>query len=175
VSVVAPSGLSVQLVGIRRSAPAEKLTVPDGFDLTPASVSTTVAVTCIVWPFTTGLTLNETDVAVVLGTMVILADAVPPGPDSVAVTAPVVLFFTPAVVEKTLTEKLQLALAARAPPVKVILPEPGVAVIIPSPHVPVSPFGVATTKPAGRLSVNPTPLSAIPLLGLFTVKLNVVV
>src|SRR5690349_16208281 len=103
--------------------------------------------------------------------MVILADAVPPDPDSVALTAPVVLFFTPALVEKTFTEKVQLALEASVPPVKVILLDPAVAVITPSPHVPVSPFGVATTNPAGRLSVNPTPVSAIPLLGLLIVKL----
>jgi len=47
VSVVAPSGARVQVVELNTSLPAPdvKLTVPDGFDFVPLSVSTTVAVT----------------------------------------------------------------------------------------------------------------------------------
>ena len=50
VSVVAPSGLSVQLVELNESVPAPevKFTVPEGFDFVPLSVSTTVAVTAVV-------------------------------------------------------------------------------------------------------------------------------
>jgi len=50
VSVVAPSGLSVQLVELNESVPAPdvKFTVPEGFDFVPLSVSITVAVTAVV-------------------------------------------------------------------------------------------------------------------------------
>jgi hypothetical protein len=34
-----------------------------------------------------------------------------------------------------------------------------VAVIVPPPHVPVRPFGVATTNPVGKVSLNATPVS----------------
>ena len=34
------------------------------------------------------------------------------------------------------------------------------AVIVPAPHVPVRPFGVETTSPAGSVSLKPTPVSA---------------
>ena len=34
------------------------------------------------------------------------------------------------------------------------------AVIVPPPHEPESPFGVATTRPDGRLSLNATPVNA---------------
>ncbi len=50
VFVVAPTGLKLQFPGVNRSdpAPEEKVTVPVGFDVGPASVSTTVAVTWMV-------------------------------------------------------------------------------------------------------------------------------
>ncbi len=52
---------------------------------------------------------------------------------------------------------------------------PAIAVIVPPPHEPVSPFGVATTRPAGSVSVKPTPVSAVPAFGLVSVKVSVVV
>jgi len=119
--------------------------------------------------------LNETDVVVVLVVMVMLAEADPPGPDSVEVTAPVVLFFTPTVVPVTFTEKVQLLLAGIVPPVSDTLPDPATAVMVPLPQLPDNPFGVATTNPAGRLSVNATPVSPSPLFGLLMVKLSDVV
>lgn len=48
------------------------------------------------------------------------------------------------------------------PPVRVMLPEPAIAVTVP-PHEPLSPFGVATTTLAGNVSVNATPVSATVL------------
>jgi hypothetical protein len=93
-----------------------------------------------------------------------LADAVPPVPPSVEVTFPVVLFLVPAVVPVTLTENVHDALAARVPPNRLTVPEPAVAVIVPAPHVPVNPFGVETTKPAGSVSLKPTPVSALVAL-----------
>jgi hypothetical protein len=69
----------------------------------------------------------------------------------------------------TFTEKVQLADAAGVAPDRLTEPEPAVAVIVPAPHEPVSPFGVVTTRPAGNVSVNPTPLSDVVALGLLTV------
>ncbi len=85
---------------------------------------------------------------------------------------PLVLSFTPAVVPVTLTEKVQEPLLARVAPDRLIEPDPAVAVIVPPPHEPDSPFGVATTKPVGNVSVKPTPLRAVPVFGLLMVKLN---
>jgi hypothetical protein len=46
-------------------------------------------------------------------------------------------------------------------------------VIVPPPQFPLSPFGVATTRPEGKLSVNATPVSEPALaIGLVIVKLS---
>ena len=90
-------------------------------------------------------------------TTLIEAEAVPPVPPSFEVTWPVVLFFVPAVVPVTLTEKVQDALAARLAPVRLTLPDPATAVIVPLPQEPVRPLGVETTSPAGNVSLKPTP------------------
>ena len=94
-----------------------------------------------------------------------------PGPLSVAVTW-TLLFFTPPVVPVTFTLKVQDAVAARVAPERLTLPDPATAVIVPPPHEPVSPFGVETTRPAGRLSVNATPVREIVVFGLLMVKLS---
>src|SRR5258708_36272824 len=52
-------------------------------------------------------------------------------------------------------------------------PLPAVGVIVPPPGEPVRPLGVATIRPAGRVSVKPTPESEEPELGLVMVKLRV--
>ena len=50
------------------------------------------------------------------------------------------------------------------------------AVIVPLSHEPVSPFGVATTSPAGKVSVNATPVSDTAFAaGLVMVKVKLVV
>jgi len=87
------------------------------------------------------------------------------------------LFLTPAVVPVTSTEKLQVDPAAgdavSVPPDKLMLPLPATAVIVPLPQEPLM-FGVAaTTTPAGRLSVNATPLSALNVFEFAMVKLSV--
>jgi hypothetical protein len=69
-----------------------------------------------------------------------------------------VLFFTPAVVPVTFTCIVQLAFAVTTPPASETTPEPGTAVCVP-PQLPDKPFGSATTRPAGRLSVNATPVA----------------
>src|SRR5207302_11519472 len=79
-----------------------------------------------------------------------------PVPPSVDVTC-TLLFFTPAVVPVTFTENVHVDPAAgdavSVPPDRLMLPLPATAVIVPLPQEPVKPFGVATTSPAGRLSV----------------------
>jgi hypothetical protein len=49
---------------------------------------------------------------------------------------------------------------------------PAVAVIVPAPHVPVSPFGVEITRPAGSVSLKVTPVSAVVVFGFVMVKLS---
>lgn len=55
------------------------------------------------------------------------------------------------------TTTVQLLLVAIDPPVRLILPDPAVAVGVPL-QLLVSPLGVATTNPAGSVSVTATPL-----------------
>ena len=107
-------------------------------------------------------------------TTLIEAEAVPPVPPSVEVTLPVVLFCKPAVVPVTFTENVQELLAAIVPPLRLITFVPAVAVIVPAPQVPVRPFGVEITRPAGSVSVKPTPVSAVVVLLFWMVKLRLV-
>lgn len=51
----------------------------------------------------------------------------------------------------------------RLAPERLIVLAPGEAVIVPEPHVPERPFGLATTKPAGSVSVNEMPVWFAPL------------
>jgi hypothetical protein len=95
-------------------------------------------------------------------TVIVAFDVLPSWP-SVEVTR-TLLFFTPAVVPCTLTETVQELLAAIEPPAMLIMFVPAVAVMVPAPQAPVNPFGVETTNPAGRLSLNPRPENPIPLL-----------
>ena len=83
-----------------------------------------------------------------------------PGPLSVAVTV-TELFFTPPVVPVTFTLKVQEVVLARVAPERLTLPEPATAVMVPPPQEPVRPFGVETTRPAGRVSLKPTPVRAV--------------
>jgi hypothetical protein len=94
-----------------------------------------------------------------------------PGPLSVAVTV-TELFFTPPVVPVTFTLKVQEVVLARVAPERLTLPEPATAVMVPPPQEPVRPFGVETTRPAGRVSVNATPVSEVVVFGLSMVKLS---
>ena len=83
-------------------------------------------------------------------TTLIVAVAAEPVPPSVEPIAPVVLVLAPAVVPVTLTVKVQEPLAAIVPPERLTAPPPAAAVMVPAPQVPVSPLGVATTRPAGN-------------------------
>jgi hypothetical protein len=48
-------------------------------------------------------------------------------------------------------------------PVRVRLPAPAVAVMVPPPQLPVRPFGMEISKPEGKASVKPTPVSGMRL------------
>lgn len=101
------------------------------------------------------------------------AEAVPPVPPSTEVTPPVMLFCAPAAVPFTFAENVQEVFAPRAAPVKLTTPVPAVAVIVPPPQVPANPLGVATTKPAGSVSLKLTPVRAIAFTAVLeTVKLR---
>jgi hypothetical protein len=102
------------------------------------------------------------------------ADAVPPFPPSVDVTALVMLFFCPADVAVTFTLNVHDAFAANVAPDKLTLLDPATAVIVPPPQLPVSPLGVDTTRPAGSVSVKPTPDSAVVAFGFVSVKVKLV-
>jgi hypothetical protein len=106
-------------------------------------------------------------------TTVMLAFAVLPVPPSVEVTC-TELFFTPAVVTWTFNDTVQEPLAATEPPERLAEPAPATAVAVP-PQLLLRLFGVATTIPAGKLSVKATPVSAIPVFGLVMVRVSEVV
>jgi hypothetical protein len=102
----------------------------------------------------------------VTGVTVTLADPVPPDPPSFDVTALVVLLFVPVDVAVTLALKVHEALDASVAPVRLMTPDPATAVIVPPPQLPVSPFGVETTRPEGNVSVKPMPVSVVAGFGL---------
>ena len=84
------------------------------------------------------------------------------------------LFLVPAVVPVTLTESVHDALPARVPAERLTVVAPAVAVAVP-PQVFESAGVLATTKPAGRLSVNARPVRASVVFGLVMVKVSEVV
>src|SRR5436305_11197955 len=65
----------------------------------------------------------------------------------------------------------QEPLDASVPPERLMEPEPAAAVEVP-PQLLVRPLGVATTSPAGRESVNATPVRASDVLGLLMLRAN---
>src|SRR6476661_2587525 len=81
---------------------------------------------------------------------------VAPAPVSFDEIGPVVLFCTPACMPVTL---------------RLMVPDPAAAVVVP-PQVLERPFGVATARPAGRVSENATPVSARLVFGLLMLKVN---
>ena len=104
---------------------------------------------------------------------VTLALEVLPVPLSVEVTC-TELFFTPAVVPCTSTETVHKALAASVPLDRLTDPEPATAVAVP-PQVLFRLLCVATTSPAGRLSVKASPVRVKPVFGFWRVKVSEVV
>ena len=108
-----------------------------------------------------------------IGATVRVAEAVPPVPPSLDVTALVVLFFTPAVMPTMGPMFIeQLLPAGIVTPDQSIEVEPQAAVIEPpeQPILPLKPQGVPMTRPAGSVSLKPTPVSATALFGLASVN-----
>jgi hypothetical protein len=96
-----------------------------------------------------------------------------PVPLSLELTAPVVLFKTPAVAPVTVTMNEQVPEAGIAPPVRVMVPAEADVVTVPPPQVVAVPFG--TVKPAGNVSVKVTPVRPSDEFGLVSVKVKLVV
>jgi len=96
-----------------------------------------------------------------------------PVPALVEVTC-TLLFFTPSVVLCTVTAIVHEAPLARVAPDRLADEAPATAVAVP-PQLVVNPLGVATTRPAGRLSVKATPVRDVTEFGLATVKVSDVV
>jgi len=170
--IVPPPQLPASPLGVETIRPAGNVSVKP----TPVNVEALgllMVKLSEVEPFSTTLP-EPKDFPIVGGTTaapatVTLADAVPPLPPSTEVTAPVVLLLTPAVVPVTLTLRLHEALDVSVAPLSVTVPDPAVAVNV-APQVFTSPFGVETTSPAGSVSVKPTPVNDVELLGLPTTK-----
>lgn len=74
----------------------------------------------------------------------------------------------------TFTTTVHELLAAIVPPVKETVPDPATAAVVPL-HVLVSPLGVATTRLAGKLSVNAIPVNPTVAEGLVMVIVMVLV
>jgi hypothetical protein len=113
---------------------------------------------------------------VIVGAATTVRDAVllvAPGPLSLELIGPVVLFCVPEATPVTFTEKMQDPFAASVPPERLMTLVPAVAVIDPV-HVVLKPLGVDTTSPAGRVSLNEIPVNW-NAFGLVTVKLKLVV
>jgi hypothetical protein len=175
VAVTVPPQEPVRLLGVATTIPVGRPSV------NPTPVRATVFAEGFV---AVKLTVEVPPGAIKLGAKVsaseggptteMVADAVPPVPPSVELTVPVVLFFAPAVVPVTFREKVHELLAAIVPPERLTVPEPAAALTVPAPHVPVTPFGVETTKPAGSESVNATPEAAAVVLVFWIAKLRLV-
>ena len=92
----------------------------------------------------------------VMSPMARLALAVRPVPPGVELTAPVVSVAKPGVALVTLTETVQLVLAASEPPLSESVVPPEIAAAVPPQPVLVRLAALATVIPAGRVSLNAT-------------------
>ena len=98
-----------------------------------------------------------------------------PAPPSVEVTALVVFRKFPTAEVSTFTLKVQLPLGGSVAPERLTVPDPATAVITPPPQLPDNPFGVATSKVPGSVSLKPIPDRASAALGLVRMKFRRVV
>jgi len=104
-------------------------------------------------------------------TTVMLADAVSPVPPFVAETLPETLFFTPAVAPVTVAVIMQLLLGAIDPPLKLIVF--GAVLVTVPPHCVEVPL--VTVNPAGKVSMNATPVSVVVVFELVIVNVSTLV
>lgn len=97
-----------------------------------------------------------------------VADAASPVPPLSELMGPVLLTYDPASELVTFTLTVQELLTATVPPLRTALTVPASAVAVP-PQVLARSLGVATTRPAGKLSVNPMPVSDTVLAAGFVI------
>lgn len=172
VMVPAPQ-LPVRPLGVETTRPAGSVSVKP----MPVNVFELLGLLIIklseVVPFNGMLAAPKTLAKVGGETTVMLALEVLPVPPFVEVTE-TLLLLTPPVVPCTFTDTVQDAPGARLAPVRATEDDPFAAVAVP-PQVFDKLPGVATTKPAGRLSVNATPLSVKLVFVLVSVNVRLVV
>ena len=96
-----------------------------------------------------------------------MSDAAFPGTASLEVTWLVVFTFNPGVVATRMKATVQTSSTATVAPVRLTVVDPGTAVTTPAPQSRIWTTGSAATwRPAGRLSVHPTPVSvAVVVVG----------
>jgi hypothetical protein len=171
---VPPQLLESPLFGVATSSPEGSVSVK----ATPIKATVLAAGLVMVKvnevvPFSTTLAAPKALAIDGGATTAMLAEAVAPVPPWVEVTLPVVLFLAPVAVPVTFTLKVQVPPPwVTVAPDKLITLVAWVAVIVPGRHVPLSPLGVEITRPAGSVSLKPTPVrSVVPLL-LVTVKVS---
>src|SRR5579864_5189753 len=138
-TMVPPSHEPIMLLGVAISSPAGSVS------LKPTPVRFTLFAT---------LTMRKLNQVVVLtltssspknlnmtggATTTIRAEALPPGPPSTEVTTLVVLVKAPGDLPTTLTKNVQPVPAGRTAPLRLMLLEPGAAVMMPPPQAPARP------------------------------------
>src|SRR5262249_1722473 len=92
-----------------------------------------------------------------------------------ALTAPLVLFLVPALVPVTFTETVHQPTGGIVTKLIAMLLAPGLAVTVGLTHVPARPLGLATTRPAGRLSFSAVLTSVVLEFGFVKLKVSEVV
>jgi len=165
----------VRLLGVATTNPAGRVSIADTF----VSVNVVFGFASVkvsdVIPLS-GMLATPKLLAIVGGraatTIKLAVLLVAPDPLSLAEIGPVVLFSVPELAGAfTLTEIVQVVDGPRLPADKLMEDEPATAVGVP-PQPLLRPFGKSTTKPAGRLSVKPIPVSETCVFGLLRVKFN---
>ena len=171
--MVPPPHVPLRPLGVVTTKPAGKVSVKPIPLCEVAFEFITVNVRLVVPPITT---LGAPNTLVTLGgaITVSIAIAVFPVPAIVSVTV-TLLVTVPGAVPVTLTENVQDPLAAIVPPESDMVPLPAVAVMVPAPHMPLRPLGVATSTPAGSVSVKATAVRGAAAFGLEIMNVRVVV
>ena len=157
-AVVVPAQVAVKPLGVATTRPAGSASL-NAMPVNPTVTFGLVTVKVRVVEPLRGIVAAPKALPIVGGANTVIdAFEVLPVPASVDVIV-TLLFFTPAVVPVTLSETTQEAFGASVAPESESEPAPGTAVAVPE-QVLVRFDGVATTKPAGKLSVNASPVSA---------------
>ena len=170
--VAVPVHVLFRLLGVATTIPAGRLSV----NARPVNVTLVFAFWIVnvrpVAPFS-GISLAP-NALVIDGALATVKFplAVFPLPPFVEVTELVVFVYWPEAVPVTFTIIVQELFTAMLPPARLMLVLPAIAVDVPLQLLD-SPFGVATVKPAGSVSVNATPVTATVLAaGLLTVNVS---